>query len=83
MKLDVHVDFRGGWLTEFYPNAKADAPGLKQGDFRFLTKAVSTSSRRFQQGAFFWTFTKWVVFQSLYWIGVPARILVKIYETFK
>ena len=33
--LDVHVDFRGGWLTEFYPNAKADAPGLKRGDFRF------------------------------------------------
>ena len=23
LELDVHVDFRGGWLTEFYPNADA------------------------------------------------------------
>jgi hypothetical protein len=25
---DVHVTFHGGWLTEFYPGADADAPGL-------------------------------------------------------
>ncbi len=28
LELDVHVDFRGGWLTEFYPNADAQNPGL-------------------------------------------------------
>jgi hypothetical protein len=35
MKLDVSVRFRGGWLTEFYPHAHADAPGLKNGRFEF------------------------------------------------
>jgi hypothetical protein len=28
LQLDVHVDLRGGWLTEFFPDAKATAPGL-------------------------------------------------------
>jgi rSAM/selenodomain-associated transferase 2 len=55
----------------------------RRGEFRFLTKAVTTSSRRFQQGAFLWSFMKWSVFQSLYWIGVPVRALVKIYNTLK
>lgn len=37
MKLDVSVEFRGGWLTEFYPNAEVDAPGIKEekGSVRF------------------------------------------------
>lgn len=55
----------------------------KRGEFIFLNKAVTTSSRRFRQGAFFWTFAKWSAFQSLYWLGVPARFLVKIYNAFK
>jgi len=33
--IDVSVRFRGGWLTEFYPNAQAQAPGLKEGIFEF------------------------------------------------
>ena len=28
MELDVRASFRGGWLTEYYPRAKVDAPGL-------------------------------------------------------
>lgn len=52
----------------------------KRGDFRFLTKAVTTSSRRFREGPFLWTFAKWSIFQGLYWVGVPARILIKIYR---
>lgn len=28
--VDLKVDFRGGWLTEFYPNGKVTAPGLDQ-----------------------------------------------------
>lgn len=28
-RLDVQVEFRGGWLTEFYPNALFEAPGLR------------------------------------------------------
>lgn len=29
MTVDVHVGLRNGWLSEFYPNAKYTAPGLK------------------------------------------------------
>jgi len=32
---DVEVKFRGGWLTQFYPFAEADAPGLGDGRFDF------------------------------------------------
>jgi hypothetical protein len=32
---DVRVRFRGGWLTEFYPDAWVDAPGLASGTFDF------------------------------------------------
>lgn len=35
MELDVAVQFRGGWVTEFYPHAEATAPGLKEGVFEF------------------------------------------------
>ncbi|MDX1565770.1 MAG: hypothetical protein R3236_10205 [Phycisphaeraceae bacterium] len=28
--MDVRVDFKGGWLTEFYPKAEAVAPGVRQ-----------------------------------------------------
>jgi hypothetical protein len=34
-ELDVSVKFRGGWLTEFYPQAHAESPGLKRGQFEF------------------------------------------------
>lgn len=30
MELDVRASFRGGWLTEYYPQAAMEAPGLKQ-----------------------------------------------------
>lgn len=33
--VDVRVEFRGGWLTEFYPNATPHASGLKEGSFDF------------------------------------------------
>lgn len=33
MKLDVRVAFNGGWLTQFYPDAKASAPGLESEHF--------------------------------------------------
>jgi hypothetical protein len=32
---DVRVRFRGGWLSEFYPDAVVDAPGLSSGKFEF------------------------------------------------
>ena len=35
MNIDVDVAMRGGWLTEFYPQAKANAPGIQSGRFEF------------------------------------------------
>ena len=32
---NVKVEFRGGWLTQFYPGATPDAPGLTNGAFRY------------------------------------------------
>jgi hypothetical protein len=45
LRIDVSVRFQGGWLTEFYPQAHADAAGLKDGQFDFgQLSAKSTSS---------------------------------------
>ena len=33
-KVDLRVEFRGGWLTEFYPDAKVNAPGVQAGPVR-------------------------------------------------
>ena len=35
LPIDVSVRFRGGWLTEFYPQARAEAPRLKDNSFDF------------------------------------------------
>jgi hypothetical protein len=42
--------------------------------------AVTTSSRRFQDRSFVLTFARWSVFQGLYWIGFPPRLLAKGYK---
>ena len=42
---NVRVKFRGGWLTEFYPNADPDAPGLKDGTFQFPHLLSATESK--------------------------------------
>jgi rSAM/selenodomain-associated transferase 2 len=55
----------------------------KKGDFMYLQKSVTTSSRRFQNRSFIWTFTKWSIFQGLYWVGFPARLLAKSYKTIR
>jgi hypothetical protein len=47
--IDVHVRFRGGWLTEFYPKAMPVAPGVTDkvdedtGVFRKLTRETTSS----------------------------------------
>lgn len=45
LTVDVDVRFRGGWLTEFYPAAQPDAPGLNDGDFRFGGLTPETEGR--------------------------------------
>jgi hypothetical protein len=44
MRIDVSVRFQGGWLTEFYPEAHATAPGLKEGGFEFGELSESSTS---------------------------------------
>ena len=51
-----------------------------KGKFAHLDSPVETSSRRFANRSFVWTFTKWSVFQGLYWIGFPPRVLAKFYK---
>jgi hypothetical protein len=44
--VDVTVRFRGGWLSEYYPDAVPEAPGLKgPGTFRFGHLRSDTVSR--------------------------------------
>jgi hypothetical protein len=40
--VDVRARFRGGWLTQFYPDAAPDAPGFKEGVFDFGTITANT-----------------------------------------
>jgi hypothetical protein len=42
---DVAVKFHGGWLTEFYPDAVSDAPGLKGRTNGFPHLLSSTASK--------------------------------------
>ena len=55
----------------------------RKGDFVTVNIPIRTSSRRFENNSFLWTFTKWSLFQGLYWIGVPPRILVKGYKAIR
>lgn len=41
-RADVKVNFRGGWLTEFYPDAKSDAPGQTAGVFQLVHMGSDT-----------------------------------------
>ena len=44
LRIDVSIHFQGGWLTEFYPEAHAAAPGLKEGGFEFGELSESSTS---------------------------------------
>jgi rSAM/selenodomain-associated transferase 2 len=52
----------------------------KKGRFVHVNLPVTTSSRRFENRSFVWTFTKWSLFQGLYWFGFPPRSLAKFYK---
>lgn len=52
----------------------------KAGRMVHLPVAVVTSSRRFENRSFALTFARWSILQSLYWLGVPPRILNQLYS---
>jgi glycosyltransferase involved in cell wall biosynthesis len=49
----------------------------RKGDFVTINVPIRTSSRYFENEAFFGTFVKWSILQGLYRIGIPPRILEK------
>ncbi len=51
----------------------------KEGRIVHLLASVTTSSRRFEGRSFAFTFTRWAALQTLYWIGVHPRRLVRLY----
>ncbi len=52
----------------------------RRGNFVYVRFPITTSSRRFENSSFLWTFTKWSLFQGLYWLRFPPRILAKRYK---
>lgn len=56
---------------------------LKKGKFVYVELPVTTSARRFENGSFLWTFLRWSIFQGLYWIGFPPRLLAKKYKAIR
>ena len=55
----------------------------KRGRFVHINLPVTTSSRRFENNSFVWTFAKWSLFQGLYWVGFPPRPLAKYYKAIR
>ena len=51
----------------------------RAGRFVTLPGPVTSSSRRFDNGRFLATGVLWIVLQTLYWIGVPPRLLARLY----
>lgn len=52
----------------------------KRGRMVRLPVELVTSSRRFEGRSFVITFARWSILQALYWIGVPPRMLSRMYE---
>jgi len=50
----------------------------KLGRFAYVRMPITISERRFENG-YAWTFAKWSVRQSLYWMGIPPRFLSREY----
>ena len=50
-----------------------------RGRVAHLSSVVVTSSRRFERRSFALTFGRWAGLQVLYWLGVPPRVLGRMY----
>lgn len=55
----------------------------QRGRFVHISLPVTTRARRFEDGAFVKTFSRWSFFQSLYWLGLPVRLMAKIHGRFE
>jgi len=52
----------------------------RAGRFVHLNLPITTSSRRFENRSFLFTFMRWSFFQGLYWMGFPPRVLARMYK---
>ena len=75
------VYFRLGGFQPYPLFEDADLIGKIRtaGRFCSLPGLVTTSSRRFEGRSFLATCTQWSAMQLLYWIGVPAETLGRLY----
>ena len=51
----------------------------REGRFIHLPCTITTSSRRFEDRSFTWTFARWIVMQVLYWLGISPHTLGRVY----
>lgn len=51
----------------------------RAGRVTLLSSTVTSSSRRFENRSFAWTFARWAAMQLLYWAGVHPRTLARLY----
>ena len=51
----------------------------RRGQFICLSAEVVTASRRFEGHGFLRTLGWWMILQFLYWLGVPPRVLARMY----
>ena len=70
----------GGFLSyPLFEDADLVRRIARVGRFVTLPGPVTSSSRRFDNGRFLATGLLWIILQALYWIGVPPRILARLY----
>lgn len=52
----------------------------RKGEIVYLAATVVTSSRRFENKNFAFVFTRWMLMQGLFWLGVSPYFLAKFYQ---
>lgn len=55
----------------------------KRGSFAHVSLSITTSSRRFEDRSFLLTFAKWSIFQGLFWLGIPPKLLAARYKALR
>jgi rSAM/selenodomain-associated transferase 2 len=79
VRREVYLEIGGFRPYPLFEDADLVKRIRRAGRFATLPGPVTSSSRRFDNGRFLATGLLWIVLQTLYWIGVPPRILARLY----
>lgn len=79
VKRDVYFSLGGFRPYPLFEDAELIGRIGKTGRFLSLPGLVTTSSRRLESRGFLATCCQWSAMQALYWIGVPADTLGRLY----